>query len=91
MTQEMTSLEVIETSEVLFEQALSTTEINWHKESQFALQALQGNDFLAKTASKAPHTLQNAIINIAAIGVSLNPALKHAYLVPRDKMVCLDI
>jgi recombination protein RecT len=39
--------------------------------------------------------MQNAIINIAAIGISLNPALKHAYLVPRkvgqNMAVCLDI
>ncbi|TNP50108.1 recombinase RecT, partial [Escherichia coli] len=34
---------------------------------------------------------QNAIINVAAIGITLNPASKLAYLVPRDGMVCLDI
>jgi recombination protein RecT len=33
----------------------------------------------------------NAVTNVAAIGVSLNPARKQAYLVPRDKKVCLDI
>ncbi|MGP0745242.1 recombinase RecT, partial [Escherichia coli] len=30
-------------------------------------------------------------INVAAIGITLNPASKLAYLVPRDGMVCLDI
>jgi len=65
--------------------------VTWAKESQFALQALQKNDFLCKTAEQNRASLQNAIINVSAIGISLNPASKHAYLVPRDKMVCLDI
>ena len=84
-------LDVIDQSKELFKDALSTQEISWHRESQFALQALQSNDYLAKIASESQHTLQNAIINIAAIGISLNPALKHAYLVPRSKAVILDI
>ena len=29
--------------------------------------------------------------NIAAIGISLNPAKKQAYLVPRDGRICLDL
>jgi recombinational DNA repair protein RecT len=33
----------------------------------------------------------NAVTNIAAIGISLNPARKQAYLVPRDGKICLDI
>lgn len=86
-----TALEIIEQSESFFVKAQSTDDVNWYQESQFALQALQKNSSLAKTASNSQHTLQNAIINIAAIGISLNPALKHAYLVPRDGQVVLDI
>lgn len=63
----------------------------WEKESQFAIQSLQKNEFLAKTATNNLPSLQNAIINVSAIGISLNPASKHAYLVPRDKQVSLDI
>jgi recombination protein RecT len=33
----------------------------------------------------------DAVTNIAAIGISLNPAKKQAYLVPRDGRICLDI
>jgi recombination protein RecT len=33
----------------------------------------------------------DAVVNIAAIGISLNPAKKQAYLVPRDNKICLDI
>lgn len=65
--------------------------VTFAAESQFAIQALQGNSYLATTAKNNMASLQNAIINVAAIGISLNPANKHAYLVPRDKKVCLDI
>ena len=63
----------------------------WEKESKFAMQLLNKNKFLSDTAWNNRPSLQSAIINVASIGISLNPASKHAYLVPRDKMVCLDI
>ncbi len=53
--------------------------VKWQQESQFALQALQKNDFLRKCA---PHTIENSIINIASCGLTLNPADGYAYLVP---------
>ncbi len=65
--------------------------IDWKREQQFAIQAFQKNDYLAKIAMQNPISAQNAIINIASVGISLNPALKHAYLVPREGGVCLDI
>ena len=81
----------IEQQETLFLPALTDEKISWEKEKQFAIQAFQGNQFLFDTASKNQASLQNAIINVATIGISLNPAQKHAYLVPRDGKVCLDI
>lgn len=77
--------------ESLFLPVVSDESITWEKEKQFAIQALTANDYLAKIAGQKPATLQNAIINIASIGISLNPALKHAYLVPRKGGVCLDL
>lgn len=77
--------------------ANSETSITWAKESQFAIQQLQKNNYLFQAALNNQASLQNAIINVAAIDISLNPANKHAYLVPRkpDKdspmEVCLDI
>lgn len=65
--------------------------VNFAAESQFAVQALQANKFLYDTAYKNSESLRNAIINVAAIGISLNPANKHAYLVPREGKVCLDV
>lgn len=84
-------VEFVQQQEPLFTGALSTEVVSWQKESQFAIQYFQKNDYLAKTALANPTSAQNAIINVAAIGVSLNPASKLAYLVPRDGMVCLDI
>lgn len=79
--------------------AVADNAVLWEKESQFAIQLFQANDYLAKAALGNPTSAQNAIINVAAIGISLNPALKHAYLVPRSSKqngkyitnVCLDI
>lgn len=84
-------VEFVKQQEPLFTNALSADVVKWEKESQFAIQYFQKNDFLAKTALSNPTSAQNAIINVAAIGISLNPASKLAYLVPRDGMVCLDI
>lgn len=84
-------IEFVKQQEPLFVGAVSDQSITWAKESQFAIQQFQKNDFLAKTAISNPISAQNAIINVAAIGISLNPARNLAYLVPRDGMVCLDI
>ena len=75
----------------LFQQSLSDQSISWSAECQFAIQAFQKNDYLEKMARSNPSSAQNAIINVAAIGITLNPAAKLAYLVPRDGGVCLDI
>lgn len=84
-------VDVIAANEQLFVQAISSNDIVWEKEKQYAIQCLQSNDYLAGMAVQNPASMQNAIINVANIGISLNPALKHAYLVPRKGSVCLDI
>lgn len=75
----------------LFRGALSDQSITWEKEKQFAIQAFQKSEYLEKVARSNPSSAQNAIINVAAIGITLNPASKLAYLVPRDGQVCLDL
>ena len=74
-----------------FTPVIADNSVKWEKEAQFAIQAFQKDDFLAKMALSNPSSAQNAIINVAAIGITLNPAAKLAYLVPRDGGVCLDI
>lgn len=61
------------------------------RESEFAMQILKQNDYLAEVACGNLDSLKEAIINVAAIGLSLSPINKQAYLVPRKKRVCLDI
>src|ERR1700739_4461685 len=74
-----------------FESVVCDTSIAFEREARFAMQIMEGNDFLADIAVSNKPSLRAAITNIAAIGISLNPANKQAYLVPRDKKVCLDI
>lgn len=57
----------------------------------FAKQQLMNNSFLMKTAANNQVSLVGAIRNVAAVGISLSLESKHAYLVPRDGRVCLDI
>lgn len=87
-------LTTMESTVLSYEQSFNEVnayKINFKKEAGFALQLLKANDFLRSTAQGNPDSLQNAITNLAAIGISLNPATKEAYLVPRSRAVCLDI
>ena len=67
------------------------TKMAYESESMFAMQAIQKNDYIYGVANSAPESVRNAVINVASIGLSLNPATSYAYLVPRDKRICLDI
>lgn len=67
----------------------------FNREASFAAQALARNKFSMDIARSNPQSLISAIVNVAAIGISLNPAKKQAYLVPRKDgdavRICLDI
>lgn len=65
--------------------------LNFHQECLFARQQLVKSDSTLKTATNNPMSLRSAILNVPAIGLSLNPALAHCYLVPRAGAICLDI
>lgn len=58
--------------------------ISYKKEQTFAMQILKSNSYLTSVAEKAPASLAAAIVNVASIGLSLNPAEKLAYLIPRN-------
>lgn len=60
-------------------------------EAGFAIQILTANDYALKLAAGNRRSVIDAVTNVAAIGISLNPAKKQAYLVPRDGKICLDI
>jgi recombination protein RecT len=65
--------------------------LKFETECLFAKQQLLKNDYTLKAAQANQVSLRSAILNVAAIGISLNPATAHAYLVPRDGAICLDI
>lgn len=65
--------------------------VNYDTEAMFCLQLIRKNDYLMNIANTNPESLRNSVINIAAIGLSLNPATQYAYLVPRGGDCCLDI
>jgi recombination protein RecT len=62
--------------------------MNFNREAGFAIQVLTQNDFLA---SCDPNSIKNAVVNVALTGLTLNPALKLAYLIPRAGKCILDI
>lgn len=65
--------------------------MNFDAEAGYAVQALLANEYALKVAMGNKDALIRSIKNISAIGISLNPAKKQAYLVPRNNIICLDI
>lgn len=74
-----------------FNSVLSDRSVKFEREAEFAIQIISGNDYAMKLAFGNRQSVINAVTNLAAIGLSLNPARKLAYLVPRDGRICLDI
>lgn len=54
-------------------------QMNFSKEIGFAIQAIQANSYLASLPSDS---VMQSVYNVALTGLSLNPVLKQAYLVP---------
>lgn len=54
--------------------------VNWPTEFEFARQIIARSKLLPKCV---PQSITDAIINIAAMGLSLNPQRKHCALIPR--------
>lgn len=70
--------------------------LNFAREATFAVQILAANGFAANVALSNPESLVSAVTQVAAVGLSLNPVAKHAYLVPRKvgsagMKICLDV
>ena len=82
--------EVIEFTEKRFAE-IAPSGLVYAAEKGFAVQALKNNDYLMKVAQEQPQGLQQAITNVASIGLSLSPAEHLTYLIPRKGKICLDI
>lgn len=90
----MTRLVKVETTLARIEPhwaAQNAYQLTFANECLFAKQQMSINKWTRETAQANPDSLKSAILNVAAIGISLNPATRHAYLVPRDGRICLDI
>lgn len=78
-----------------FSRVLADRTLSFEREAGFAIQQLQKSEFTMKIAAQNRQSVINAVTNVAAIGVSLNPARKQAYLVPRkvngQMEICLDL
>lgn len=64
------------------------TPVNFASEQQYALQIMRTNSALQRCPTSS---IRDAILNVAAVGLTLNPVAKLAYLVPRKGQCCLDI
>lgn len=91
MNQIVTIEDSIYSTKDSFVSVLADRSIVFDREAEFALQTLYSNDYAMKIAMQNRGSLIAAVVNIAAIGISLNPAKRQAYLVPRDGKICLDI
>lgn len=81
---------LIESTKDSFLAKLSDKNMSFEAEAGFALQALS-SDYSMNLALGNKQSVIDAVTNVAAMGLSLNPAKKQAYLVPRDGKICLDI
>jgi recombination protein RecT len=65
--------------------------VDWVTESMFAYQMISADSYIMGIAQNNRESVKNAVINVAAVGLTLNPATHYAYLVPRGGAICLDI
>ena len=56
-------------------------EDKFKKELSYAIQAVNSNDYLSQST---PQSVAKSIFNLSMIGLSLNPIMKQAYLVPKS-------
>jgi len=77
----------IDKSVAQFDQSI----LEFDKEKVFAVQQISGNSFTAKIATSNPTSLQLAMYQCAKVGLTLNPVLKLANLIPRNGKIILDI
>lgn len=72
-----------------FEAVLADRSMNFAAEAEFALQQICKTDYALKVAHQNHQALRDAVTNVAAMGLTLNPALALAYLAPRDGKIQL--
>jgi len=65
--------------------------VRYQEEAGYALQIMRRSPYMQRCI---PQTIEDAVINVAAIGLSLNPVLQHGFLIPRRQgnhvICCFD-
>lgn len=84
-------IQAIKKAEPIFKKQSYANLMNYDEEAGHAIEILSKNKYSLKAAQDDPISVRRAVVKIASIGLSLNPALAYAYLVPRDGSICLDI
>lgn len=84
---EQKNKQLVFTAQKQFE-ASNEYKMNFNREAGFAIQILTQNEFLANCDQDS---IRSAVVNVSLTGLTLNPALKYAYLVPRGGRCILDI
>jgi recombination protein RecT len=85
MSSEMTVYDAVTLSEQNFKRiATNDNLVSWAEESQFATQLLNKNERLQACV---PASIQESVINVASVGLTLNPSYGYAYLVPENVKV----
>ena len=69
-------------------EASNEYKMNFNREAGFAIQILTQNEFLANCEQQS---IVNSVVNVSLTGLTLNPALKYTYLIPRNGKCILDI
>ena len=85
------SKQAIAQAKARFVEAARQSGLDWQAEALFAYQMIGNNDYAAQVAAGNPFSLTMAMTNVAAIGVTLNPARQLAFLVPRKGRIILDV
>lgn len=78
--------EALVASRPTFEE-MNVNKISFAKELEWAMQVFEGNSYLQGMEA---NTVKNSLVNIALTGLTLNPVMKQAYLVPRKGKCCVD-
>jgi len=63
-----------------FNKRRADKDMQWAVEKRFALEAIARNDYLQKCSV---NSLTAALLNVAVMGLTLDPSRGHAYLIPR--------
>lgn len=92
MTNQITTIDqLVYSVQPAFDAVQIDKSISFAREAEFAIQIISGNDYAKNVAMQNKQSLVDAVTNVSAIGITLNPAEKKAYLVPRKGGICLAI